>query len=217
MKRNLPLAALLGLAACSGNVTTASESGTGGTLPATTSSVTTSSVTPSTVTTSSASTSSTACSDCLTETISWGLSGGLVSATEISSLSSCRAYQAETTQLGGGLPGPSLCTVPDIGGCDAPSPSIRDVEQAFAHPDVVAALAGSTPIYGTDPRPCDGAVTRVIVRSKTIFVGGDCGSSPSCLPGASCVPVPPGVRALVDFLGSIDQHEQPLATCVNGL
>jgi hypothetical protein len=192
MKRDLSLAVFLGLAACSGNVIVPSDGGTGGTSPVT-------------------------CSDCLAETITWSWNGGLVAAVEGSSLGVCRTYQHTWTPVAG-QPGVSqTCTVSDIGGCGAPSPSVRDVEQAIAHPDVVAALSGTTPLYGTDPRPCDGSVVQVSVGAQSILVGGDCGSSPSCLPGASCVPVPPGVRALVELLDAIDKQEQPSARCTHGI
>jgi hypothetical protein len=156
------------------------------------------------------------CSDCFAQPLAWGPNGGLVTAVESSSLIACRTYEHTHTPVAGQPGVQQACAVLDIGGCSAPSPSILDVEQAIAAPDVVAALSGNTPLYGTDPRPCDGTVTQVIVGSQSILVGGDCGS-PSCLPDASCVPVPPGVRALVDLLDGIDQHEQPIAMCTRGV
>jgi hypothetical protein len=189
MKTFLALAALSGLAACSGTTTVGADGGTGGTVA----------VTP------------VACTDCIAQTVGWGANGGLVTYTEDSSLTSCRTYTHTRTPVQ--PPGsPTSCTL-DVGGCDAGPVAIHDVEQALAHPDVIAALAGSVPVYGTDPRPCDGTVTAITVGGKTLYVGGDCATGQGCFAGASCVPTPAGVQALVDVLGSLDQQALKLAPC----
>jgi hypothetical protein len=195
MKKIVLLASLLPLAALTGIMACSSDGGTGGTP-------------------------SVACTDCLSDTVTWGPNGGLVSSTEESTLSSCRQYQHSSTPA---VPAtdppasPTVCTVADIGGCDAAAPAIHDIEEALAHPDVVAALAGNVPVYGEDNRPCDGSVTSITFGGHTLLVGGECGTGDNCFADQACVPVPAGVRALVDLLADIDAKEKPLATCATGL
>jgi hypothetical protein len=200
MKSFLSIIAMFGLAACTSTTT----GGAGGGTPGTTTTTTTPTV-------------SVACADCLSTGVTWGYTGGLAQYWDTSSLSACRTFQHTRTQVvpWGVDAGPGMTCSVDIGGCDAGTVAVHDVEQALAQPDVVAAFAGSVPVYGTDPRPCDGGVMQVTVGGKSIQVGGECGGTGNCIgPGTSgCVPIPPGVRALVDVLTSIDQASMKQGDC----
>lgn len=192
MNRFLSILAMFGLAACTSTTTGGAGGGTTGTTT----------------------TVSVPCADCLSTTVSWGPSGGLVQWVDSSSLSACRTYQHVRTPGYGSGPdaGSPSCSV-ELGGCDAGPVAVHEVEQALAHPDVTAALAGSVPLYGTDPRPCDGSVLHITVGSKSIEVGGDCSAGGGCLGGQSCVPIPPGVSALADVLASVDQEALKQGDC----
>lgn len=192
MKRLLAVFPLILAAACGGAATSLPAGGDAGTdgTPAETSSPA-----PST------------CSDCLSVEIAWAYDGGLSAYTSSSSLSACRQFtyaRSDVTQR---------CSV-DLGACADPPISVADVERALADPDVVAALAGTTQLYGSDPRGCDGAVLDVTVGSRTVEVGGDCANANSCGPAtAPCVPVPPGLAALADLLSRLQTQELATPTC----
>jgi hypothetical protein len=185
MRNFLSILAIFGLAACTGT--------TGGAGGGTTSGTTT--------------TVSVPCTDCLSQAVTWGYTGGYVQYDDSASLSACRTYQHTRTLVGGPDAGSSQSCSGEIGGCDAGADAVHDVEQALAQPDVVAALASSVPLYGNDPRPCDGGVMVIKVGTQTLTVGEDCGPTALCQinSGHSCVPVPAGVRALVNVLSAVDQ------------
>lgn len=188
MNKLMTLAMLLGLASCVESTSGGGGGGTGGTGGAT----------------------PVPCTDCLAEAVSWGPNGGFVAYTEDSSLSECRKYTY--TRMPAGDPMPMKTCSVDLGGCDAGPLSVHDVEKALAHPDVVAAFAASIPLYGTDPRPCDGTVLQINVGSETVLVGGDCGSGVSC-GQSTCIAVPPGLRALANLLRQIDDQQIKLGEC----
>ncbi|MFO0760057.1 MAG: hypothetical protein U0359_26475 [Byssovorax sp.] len=142
------------------------------------------------------------CTDCVGETIGWGPTGGLVAYNESSALSPCRTFTHVRTAAG--EPGPDKQCSVEIGGCDTETDGLHALETALAHPDVTAAFAGSVPVYGTDPRPCDGSVLAITRGDKTILVGGDCGTGTSCIQGQQCTEVPAGVRALADALAAVE-------------
>lgn len=144
------------------------------------------------------------CTDCLATTVSWGPNGGLTSFTSTSSLKACRTYERSRI-VGNGAP-TLLCTT-TIGACVAASISVGDVESALADPDVTAALAGVTQTYGSDSRPCDGTVESITVGAKTIEVGGECTGPTGGCTQTPCVPVPAGLRALVNVLEDLDKQE----------
>jgi hypothetical protein len=145
-----------------------------------------------------------ACTDCLATTVSWGPSGGLTSYTTTSSLKACRTYDHSRVT---GNEAPTLICTANLSACGAPSIAVADVEAALADPDVIAALAGTTKTYGSDFRPCDGAVESITVGANTIEVGGDCTGPNSGCTQMPCVPVPPGLRALANVLDDLDKQE----------
>ena len=146
------------------------------------------------------------CTECLTTTVSWGLNGGFTSFSTASSLKSCRSYERTRTTENG--PPTSICSA-TLDGCGAAPIAIGNVEAALANPDVTAAFAGTTKTYGSDSRPCDGAVESITIDGKTIEVGGECtgpGGGGGCTQ-TPCVPVPSGLRALVTLLEDLDKQE----------
>lgn len=149
------------------------------------------------------------CTDCVPTPVSWGPNGGLVTYTVASSLTSCRTFTYVRTPVTGDPP--KQCSV-EIDGCDTAAIAVHDIEQALAHPDVTAAFAGATTLYGTDPRPCDGSVLDITVDGHTVEVGGECGQGGSCSPGA-CVPVPAGLRALATTLVALEQQSLKVGAC----
>jgi hypothetical protein len=128
---------------------------------------------------------------------------------DVATLSACRTYQHTRTVVGGLDAGSSQSCSGEIAGCDGGADAVHDVEQALAQPDVIAALQSSVPLYGTDPRPCDGGVMVIKVGTQTLTVGEDCATA-MCTPANggnhnACVPVPAGVRALVNTMVAVDQ------------
>ncbi|MEA2747077.1 MAG: hypothetical protein QOI41_1220 [Myxococcales bacterium] len=107
--------------------------------------------------------------------------------------------------MGNGAPTP-ICTT-TLAACGATSIGIGDVEAALAHPEVQAALSGSTKTYGSDSRPCDGAVLGITVGSRTVEVGGECTGGTGGCSATPCVAVPAGLRALADVLEKLDTQE----------
>lgn len=174
------------------------EGGAGGTTGSTTSDSTTSSGVITVV--------PVPCVDCLSEPIRWGYTGGLAEYTETESLTDCRTFTWTRTQAFTSPVGDATCSN-ELGGCNAPPLSIHHVETALAHPDVIAAFAGSTTLYGTDPRPCDGSVFTITKGETTISLGGDCGTTSGCIQGQPCIQPPPGLRELQDVLIAVGEQQ----------
>jgi hypothetical protein len=153
------------------------------------------------------------CEYCFLHALSWGYTGGEVAFVETSTLGSCVSYTYSRTPVGSSTPQTLTCST-DISNCT--SISIRDVDGALANADVVAALASKTLLYGSDSRPCDGAVLDIRVDGAEVEVGGECGpgdAGAGCgLPGA-CTPVPPGLRALATLLTQLDKQELAVPPC----
>jgi hypothetical protein len=82
---------------------------------------------------------------------------------------------------------------------------------------VQAAFAGSTQIYGSDPRGCDGSVLEITYQGKTIDVGGDCSNGNSCggASASTCVPVPAGLKSLATVLQQLDAQELKRNDCAS--
>jgi hypothetical protein len=157
------------------------------------------------------------CDYCILHKVTWGWNGGDPVFVETSTLDRCLSYTYSRTPVGSSNPKTQTCST-DIANCTGPSISIRDVDDAVENPDVVAALAGSTLLYGGDSRPCDGSVLDIRVDGAELQVGGDCGpedAGAGCgLPG-SCTPVPPGLRALAALLARMDMQELTIPPCSN--
>lgn len=146
------------------------------------------------------------CSDCVTGTLTWGWSGGFTVHQDESSLATCRDFDRKRTRHDGD--GGALSCTTQIGACDAGPVAVGDVQRALAAPDVVAALAAATtPLFGRDTRPVDGSVFLITRNGKSIEVGNPCDTDPAC------VPVPPGVDALVSVLKALDAQELAKPAC----
>ncbi|MCC6554665.1 MAG: hypothetical protein IT372_16960 [Polyangiaceae bacterium] len=198
MKNLFLFAAVFGLAACLETTTGGSGNGTGGTGGE--GGVT---ITP------------VPCTDCLAAPITWGLDGGMVSWIDSASLTSCRTFTFTRDPGYGEPPGPTQTCSVEIGGCDAPPVAVHEVEQALAHPHVVAALAApSTPLYGWDSRCTDGSVLVIQVGDKSIEIGTDCETGYGCHPAdGNCVPPPAGVLELADVLSIVQTHALQAGDC----
>jgi hypothetical protein len=203
----LPVFAAILAAACGGTVATASSSGdagTDGTRPSGEAGAVDGGVVDEGPAVDAA---PFACNECLAVDVAWGSNGGLSAYTESSLLNACRQYTHQRSDVA------LECSV-DVGGCGAPPMSIADVEGALAAPDVVAALAGTNQLYGSDPRGCDGAVFQVRVAATTIEIGGDCSQANACGPASGpCVPATAGLRALADVLEKLDAQELATSAC----
>jgi hypothetical protein len=84
--------------------------------------------------------------------------------------------------------------------------SAGDVTSAIAHADVQAAIAAAPVLYGEDPRPYDGQVLRIQVRSAVIDVGVPCRNSP-------CKPIPAGVQNLGTLLQTMTKEQLAREPC----
>ncbi len=198
MKHFVLAAAVSGLVACGGTVTSGSWGGTGGTGGAGGE--------------GGATTTSVACTDCLAKSFSWGTSGGFVPYTATSELAACRTFTFTRTETSANPPTSESCSL-EIGGCDAAPVAVHDVEQALAHPDVVAALAGSVSLYGEDQTCDDGSNVFFVMDGKGFQVGAACSGGASCSSPDACVPVPPGVDALVQVLTDLTAQSLKVGEC----
>ena len=122
-------------------------------------------------------------------------------------------YRGETPYLDDGGVSYQTCD-PPLPACDDPSRiDVSDVEAAIAHPDVQAALvATTTSWYGSRiAGPSGGAPWLDFQRSDPpggFRAGGAIGAAADCpTPSATCVPTPPGIRALVALLRALGQQQ----------
>jgi hypothetical protein len=71
-----------------------------------------------------------------------------------------------------------------------------------------SALNKSNVLYGRDLLPVDGTVFEIKVGENKTLVGSACRTSDT-----NCVPIPNGVRNLVDLLGKLDKERLAKPTC----
>jgi hypothetical protein len=154
-----------------------------------------------------------ACEYCFSHQLTWGYTGGYDAFVASSALEGCLLYKYSRTPTGTD-PMAQTCST-DLSTCTGSSISTRDVDDALANPDVVAALAGNTLLYGSDPRPCDGNVLDIHVDDAGVQVGGDCvpDAGAGCGLSGSCTPVAPGLRALATLLTQLDEQELAIPPC----
>ena len=80
--------------------------------------------------------------------------------------------------------------------------------------DVVAALAGSVPLYGEDETCYDGSNFFLAMGDVNFQVGAACtGDQGSCTSADACVPVPPGLDALVQVLRGLTEQSLKVGDC----
>jgi hypothetical protein len=140
------------------------------------------------------------------DTYTYGYEGGFVAFTEASTIAPRDAWSRTRTPG----TGPAIMCMQTVPCGTSGRLDVNTVMAAILNQDVQRALAMSTaPLYGTDPRPVDGAVFVVHRMSDghSFMVGGDCGGT------AGCTPTPPGVSSLVTMLQNLDMQELALPGC----
>jgi len=95
-------------------------------------------------------------------------------------------------------------------GADHDTFTTADVVEAFAAPDVVAALAQGKPqVYGYDSRPGDGTILAVRrIDGRGLFIGDPCGSAMPCQH-----PITPGLTRLKAILLRIEAQQLATPGC----
>ncbi|MEO8800714.1 MAG: hypothetical protein ABI551_22680, partial [Polyangiaceae bacterium] len=155
----------------------------------------------------------TTCTDgaCLSGEVNWGPNGGLVSAVDSSSVSSCTAYVHSRSESGSGSQ--LSCTGTLETACSASTIGAAELAAALSNSDVATAFANSatTKVYGGDSRPCDGSVLQVTYGGKTIDIGSDV--CQNCGGPTDCTAVPKGLRALATALQNLDTQELATPSC----
>lgn len=155
-------------------------------------------------------------STCIGSDLSWQLTGGFSDSTSSSTLATCAQYTYSESNQSGDL----SCTDTLVAVCAETGPvtgiTAGNVAAAFENADVTAAFGGSTELYGSDPRGCDGSVLAITYGGKTIDVGGDCSEASNCgAPSTPCVPAPAGLNALAQVLVSLDAQEIKTKDCAS--
>jgi hypothetical protein len=140
------------------------------------------------------------CPPCVPD-IAWGPDGGFVAYVDQSAITSCTTYTHARVSGSNTL---LSCSQP----IDNTTCVTGAITAVLGDSDMVAALAASPVLYGADPRPVDGQVFRLTVDGKTIDVGGDCPAGAS-----TCRPIPPGVKAAVDFFQSLERAQMTQRSC----
>jgi hypothetical protein len=134
----------------------------------------------------------------LDHTYRFGNNGGLVAYVDSSTLTPPRTLVVSRDRFRNAAPAQCMRDVPCY---DASLVDVQGIQQALAHPDVVAALATPTPpFYGTDTRPSDGAVFIFERDDQRGFTAGS-GN------------VPPGIRALASLLLRLQSETAATPAC----
>ncbi|HXI55960.1 MAG TPA: hypothetical protein VNO55_07870 [Polyangia bacterium] len=145
----------------------------------------------------------------LADSYSFGWNGGLVAFSDESTLTPPDKYDhVRTYSRSDG--GTKSCSITGLSCLGMNSFGIFDIQQTLQKPDVVSAFNEPAPLlYGTDPRPVDGAVYSVR-RSDGhgMLVGGDCAAGAS-----GCRPITEGIAVLVSILKNFDQHMLARSEC----
>jgi len=140
---------------------------------------------------------------CVASTLAWRQDGGLVAYYDQHSLSPCRGFALARTTPGSEGKVTAQCENEIAASAEV---SVADVNAALAHADVVAALAGSTVLYGGDPRVLDGTVFHLELEGHVLEVGSDCGQPTTC-------PIPPGLLVLRETLDALGAQQRALDSC----
>jgi hypothetical protein len=142
-----------------------------------------------------------ACPACVDATYRFGWDGGMVMYFDRFAIRPCSSLEARRETWEGDVI--ASCDA-DIAGCDPSGATVTSahIAAALARPDVQAAFALGSVLYGRDTRPVDGVVFRVLregTPAAEILIGSD------CLPGdPGCVPAPADVLALRDVLLALE-------------
>jgi hypothetical protein len=142
------------------------------------------------------------CTSCLAETLEWGNNGRGFSVDERSTLEPCAHYTHRRVAQAGTL----MACENDFEECTAVT-NRGALLAALAHADVQRALASSPVTYGDDQAQ-DAPIFEIKNGARLVNVAWPCSDNQ-----ASCIPVPAGVKALVDLLQTIDQVELSSEEC----
>jgi len=125
--------------------------------------------------------------------------GGLVAYTDDSKLTPPRTHTVSRDRF---MNAPAPTCMRDVPCSSTTEVDIAKIQNALAHPDVVAALAMTTkPFYGTDPRPMDG---QVFIFQRADGRGFTVGSGNA---------VPAGLRTLSDLLRTLQMQTLASTNC----
>jgi len=141
-------------------------------------------------------------------TYTYGADGGLVAYRDVVTLAPPASFSLQRTgYLVQPVDAQCIAALPPCH--DAIKIDAGDIAADLKHPDVVAALALSTPpFYGNDPRPYDGVAFKLQRADGHGLFAGD-----ACRTDASCVPPPAGVQKLVDDLKALTAQQLMDPTC----
>jgi hypothetical protein len=130
------------------------------------------------------------CSLCVDERVRWEQDIGGAE-TRYARVEPCRDYADVSTLSGlGGM----ICS--GVVPCTGEGPTIVELRDALADPDVQAAVAAAPVEYGSTAAPTVPFV--ITIGDAEIRLGSACGSEPSC------TPIPAGVAALEELLGQLE-------------
>ncbi len=145
-------------------------------------------------------------------TYTYGYDGGLGLSRIETTLAPPASYHRTKTFINFVDPPAPLSCMPALPVCgDSSQIDVSDIARDLADPDVVHAMAMSTPpLYGVDSRPTDGVMFRVLRDDGHGFLAG-----PTCATvGEFCNgPVPPGISRLVGDLQALDQQQLADPSC----
>lgn len=144
-------------------------------------------------------------------TYTYGPNGGLLANTVQTTLTPPASYQHTTTFVHFADPPAPLSCSPALPACaDGARIDVSDIARDLADPDVVHAMAMTTPpLYGQDSRPTDGQMFQILRGDGHGFLAG-----PTCYTTEFCNgPVPAGIVRLVADLQALDQQQLADPSC----
>ena len=154
------------------------------------------------------------CAARLTDTVTFGPTGGLVAFTMAYTVAPPRRVLLERTGRGGGT---QRCET-TIPACGEPGDVTTErLATALADADVAAAFAQASldagaVLYGRDDRPVDGSVFSIARNGREVLVGSPCRTGTG-----TCTDAPAGVQRLVDVLTALVDQESRRPACVAAL
>ena len=145
--------------------------------------------------------------------LSFGYDGGLVAYRDGYTLDSTAGMTITRSYVRGLRDGSGMSTCsPPLPACGAAGVvSLSTIVADLAATDVQAAFSqATTPLFGVDQRPVDGAVWSITLTGRgTVQVGGPCPTTTA----NGCVPIPAGVQRLADDLKSLASAMAGASVC----
>lgn len=142
-------------------------------------------------------------STCVSRAVSFHDDGGLAPSVDHFTVTPCRGFKI--TRRAQAVAGTDGSCENDI--AQDAEYNVAALNDALAHPDVVAALEASPVVYGLDTRPWDGFVLHIEIDGDTIEVGSDCGA------GSDCQLIPNGIAILRSTLEELGVQQRALDSC----